>query len=220
MSGSRDFARVWAICLAVLGGTATAQPPTPSGGPGEQLDTPTPRRRSTSKAPARAALAGAGRRERADRDPARAGRDRTLGDQFPCQVPRHRGQPRQGLRLDPEQLYRQHQRHAPERPKLQCLPQPPGQPLARQPDITSSSKSPPTRRLGQLRLPVRHLVRQRLAVLQGLRPIRSRFKPNSFAGVDLPQIYAEVHLPILTHSASTFAAADSTTPRASSRSWP
>ena len=97
----RGFVRVLAIWLAVFGGAQA-------------------RDGSTSDAHRRyhprhwRPVAGTGRRDRADRDSTRRGRDRTLRNQLPCQVPQHRGPPRQDLRLAREQLYPEHQWPAPQ----------------------------------------------------------------------------------------------------------
>ena len=72
--------------------------------------------------------------------------------------------PRQDLRLDPEQLHRQHQRHAQERPELRRQPELPGQPLDGQPVLPDHREPARAERQDQLRLPRRQPVRQRLAV--------------------------------------------------------
>ena len=75
----------------------------------------------------------------------------------------------QGLRMDPEQLHGQRQRQAARGQRFLGLPQPAGGSLAGESILFHRRESPRTGRLGQLRIPVRQPLRQRLAVHQELR---------------------------------------------------
>ena len=87
---------------------------------------------------------------------------------------------------------------AQERPELRRQPELPGQPLDGQPVLPDLREPARAERRDQLRLPRRQPVRQRLAVQPHAGAVRHSFQLNHFAGYDPAQIYAEVHLPLLT----------------------
>ena len=94
---------------------------------------------------------------------------------------------RAGLRLAPEQLHRQPQ-PARRRYELRRQPERPGQPLDGQPVLPRRREPPGAGRRGQLRLPGRQPLRQRLAVQPHARAVRHLVPTNHFAGYDPAQI--------------------------------
>ena len=102
---------------------------------------------------------------------------RPLADRFPGPLPRPTGCACQGLRLDSEQLHRQRQRPAQERSvNFGVFPNRLADQWQGNQYYLAMEKQLTPDRHGQLRRPVRHLLRQRLAVLQELRPVRPRLQ--------------------------------------------
>ena len=105
------------------------------------------------------------------------GRRREARADLPHEGPRDGGLEAQDLRLDPEQLHRQHQRPAPERSRTSASTRTllanswHGQPVL--PHLRASAR---TERHGQLRLPGRQPLRQRLDV-QPLHAVRRHPEP-------------------------------------------
>ena len=88
--------------------------------------------------------------------------------------------------MDREQHQRGYQWHASQPREFHDLPRPPVQPVDGQPVLPRARQPPRAERHDQLRVSVRHALRQRLAGDQGLRSIRPRVPDQPLRGPGSP----------------------------------